>query len=84
MRPDVVVMVSPFIDNSSGIEQIPEPLLVQAGVSEPAIKTLDKRILGRFARLNRMSGSSMTRLMKWARNGVVVLFIFTPILSEPE
>jgi hypothetical protein len=54
MRPDVVVMVSPFIDNSSGIEQIPEPLLVQAGVSELAIKTLDKRILSRFARLNKI------------------------------
>ena len=54
MWSDVVVVLSPFINNSSGFEQISEPLLIQTIVSELAIETFDKSVLCRLSRLNEM------------------------------
>jgi hypothetical protein len=51
VRPDVVIVVSPGISGLPGIGQNPEPVFVQAVVSERAVKALDKRFL-RLAGLN--------------------------------
>ena len=48
VRPDLVVVDAPSIDDVSGVFQTREPMLVQTVVSEAPIERFHKGILGRF------------------------------------
>lgn len=48
----LVVVLSPGVNDSSHIGEIPEPVLIQAAVPERAVETFDKCILSRLPRLN--------------------------------
>jgi hypothetical protein len=47
--PFVVVVASPDFDFRSRIDQIGEPVLVEALVAEAAVETFDEGVLGRLA-----------------------------------
>lgn len=49
-----VVVLSPGIDDASRIDQVPEPMLIQAAIPERPVEAFDECILGRFPGLNEM------------------------------
>jgi hypothetical protein len=52
VRPDLVVVGSPFGDGLAGLLQRLEPVLIQTLIAKGAVEALDVRILCRAARLN--------------------------------
>lgn len=52
MWPEMVVMLSPFVDDGARISQAVEPVLVQAILAELATETLDEGIMGWLTWLN--------------------------------
>ena len=52
MRPDMVVVFPPTINDGSGVLQTGEPVQIQAVVPELAVEALDKGVLRRLTRLN--------------------------------
>lgn len=56
VRPDMMVVDAPALDDGAGFGQGVEDLLVQALVAEPAVEAFDEAILLGFARRNVMPG----------------------------
>ena len=52
MRPDVVVVLSPGVDDCSRIVNAGEPIEIEAVLTELAVEALDEGVLGRLAGLN--------------------------------
>ena len=52
MRSLGVIVVAPFGDLIAGVAEGSEPVQVQALVAHAAVKTLNERVLHRFARLD--------------------------------
>jgi hypothetical protein len=52
VRPDLVVVLPPGSDDSSGLGQSLEPMLVQALIAELAVEALDVAVLHRPARFD--------------------------------
>jgi len=52
MRPHLVVVRSPLIDSHASLSEIPEPIQVQALISEFPVEAFDEGILSRLARLD--------------------------------
>jgi hypothetical protein len=50
VRPDVVVVASPGLDEEPGLSERGEDFLVQTLVAEPSVEALDESVLLRFAR----------------------------------
>jgi hypothetical protein len=44
MRPEVVVLVTPFLDGLAGVFQVLEPMEIQTLIPEFAIETLDETV----------------------------------------
>jgi len=58
-----VVIDPPVFDDLSGIPQARKPVLVKTFVPETSVEALDKSVLDRFARLNKIKAlkSSLTK-----------------------
>ncbi len=63
----MVIVLTPSINNSACVKQVPKPLLVQAPFPELAIKAFDKSVLGRLARLDKLQPDLLTTRPKEQR-----------------
>lgn len=52
VRPLLVVVTTPVVDDGAGIVQILEPRLIQTTVAKASIERLDKRVWGRLTGLD--------------------------------
>lgn len=61
MRPLLVVVLTPYRDDSPSAGEHREPVLVKAFVAELAVERFDVRILRRLASLNQFQGDAVCR-----------------------
>ncbi len=54
------IVLIPSLNNSACVRQVPKPLLVQAPFPELAIKAVEKSVLGRLARLDKLQPDLLT------------------------
>ena len=52
MRPDGVIVISPFPDFAARLPKVPKPARIQALIPQAAVEALDRRVLYRLTRLD--------------------------------
>lgn len=57
----LVIVLPPVINRFPGVNYIAEPVLIQALISKSPVKTFNKSVPGRFARLNKSQLHSMLK-----------------------
>lgn len=61
MRTALVIILSPVINDFPGVNNIAEPVLIEAFIAKASVKTLNKSVLGRLARLDKSQLHAMLK-----------------------